>query len=313
MPELPEVQTVVNDLLSLDLVGQRITGIQVFWRRSVDGVSDAALRRHMAGRTIVDISRRGKFIQFHLDDNRLCVVHLRMSGRLRLVTCREPLARHEHVIIALSGGRDIRYYDPRKFGRIYIGRAARDKLARLGAEPLDKRFTLARFDQLLAGRHRRIKPLLLDQTMLSGLGNIYTDEALWRARIHPLRISSALTSNDRRMLYRAIRDVLRSGIRRFGTSLGIGENNFHSVNKRQGQNRLKLNVYGLKGRACVRCASAIERILVAQRSTHICPKCQTRPPGLSVPARSKDAQEPAGRGIIQNRKKTHKNIKNPKC
>lgn len=274
MPELPEVQTVVNDLRDLNFAGRAITQIMVYWRRSVDEVTDRILRQRLSGKTIAGISRRGKYIVFHLKDETVFIIHLRMSGRIHYARSGQPRDKHEHVILRLDNGFDIRLYDPRKFGRLYSAQDAKRKIDTLGPEPLADNFTSRKFGKLLSGRSRRIKPLLLDQTAIAGLGNIYTDEALWQARIHPLRLASRLDARQKQLLYRSIRSVLRRGIRNFGTTLGNGKGNFISANKRRGSNLLKLMVYGRDRERCLRCGRSIVRIVVAQRSTHICPHCQ---------------------------------------
>ncbi len=277
MPELPEVQTVVNDLLGLGLTGQTIQKAQVFWRPSANGLSSTLLGKQLIGRAIEKIFRRGKYIVFHLSDQQLFAVHLRMSGRIRYVPLQAPREKHEHIMISLKNHRDIRFYDPRKFGRLFVGKEAIDKLSHLGVEPLEDTFTVPVMHKLLASRKRRLKPLLLDQSVVAGLGNIYIDEALWQAGLHPQRLSCSLTRQEVRSLFKAIRAVLRKGIRNFGTSLGKGEGNFISTNKQRGRNRLHLKAYGRDNKACARCGSVIERITVAQRSTYICTHCQLYP------------------------------------
>jgi formamidopyrimidine-DNA glycosylase len=200
-----------------------------------------------------------------------------MSGRLYLVDSHTTTAsgKHEHVRFTLSDGRDLRFYEPRKFGRLYRVKQAKVILNRLGPEPLSKRFTADRWYQRLMSHNRLLKPLLLDQKLIAGLGNIYTDEALWEAALHPCRISSSLSRAEAVVLHRAIRKVLRSGLNHRGTSLGSGETNFHSSKQqRPGQNHRYLKVFQRTDLPCLRCKTPIQRMIVGQRGTYICPQCQ---------------------------------------
>lgn len=278
MPELPEVETVVNDLLASGIVGRTITGARVFWPRSVAMPSAEAFCQALPGRAIERVWRRAKYLIMDLSGGEHLLAHLRMSGRIHLVAMDEPRAKHEHIVIDLDDGRQLRLHDTRKFGRMYLVRELDAVLGHLGPEPLSGDFTA---DILLARLHehdRQMKPLLLDQAFLAGLGNIYTDEALWEAQIHPCRRSSSISEEEARRLHRAIRSVLRRGIENAGTSLGNGKANFYSVKKRQGRNARALNVFRRTDLPCPRCATRIERIIVGQRSTHLCPFCQPSPP-----------------------------------
>ena len=278
MPELPEVETVVNDLLASGIVGRTITGARVFWPRSVAMPSAEAFCQALPGRAIERVWRRAKYLIMDLSGGEHLLAHLRMSGRIHLVAMDEPRAKHEHIVIDLDDGRQIRLHDTRKFGRMYLVREFDAVLGHLGPEPLSGDFTA---DILLARLHehdRQMKPLLLDQAFLAGLGNIYTDEALWEAQIHPCRRSSSISEEEARRLHRAIQSVLRRGIENAGTSLGNGKANFYSVKKRQGRNAQALNVFRRTDLPCPRCATRIERIIVGQRSTHLCPACQPFPP-----------------------------------
>ena len=278
MPELPEVETVVNDLLASGIVGRTITGARVFWPRSVAMPSAEAFCQALPGRAIERVWRRAKYLIMDLSGGEHLLAHLRMSGRIHLVAMDEPRAKHEHIVIDLDDGRQLRLHDTRKFGRMYLVRELDAVLGHLGPEPLSGDFTA---DILLARLHehdRQMKPLLLDQAFLAGLGNIYTDEALWEAQIHPCRRSSSISEEEARRLHRAIQSVLRRGIENAGTSLGNGKANFYSVKKRQGRNAQALNVFRRTDLPCPRCATRIERIIVGQRSTHLCPFCQPFPP-----------------------------------
>ncbi len=201
-------------------------------------------------------------------------MHLRMSGRLHLISQESPRKKHEHVILSLKGGKQLRFHDTRKFGRIHLTSDADKILGRLGPEPLATGFTRNALARRLRLRRRQLKPLLLDQAFIAGLGNIYVDEALWESKIHPCRIAVSLTETEIGALHRAIPRVLRRGLKNLGTSLGTGKANFYSIARHQGRNRDELKVFRRTGRPCPRCRTKIERIIVGQRSTHICPKCQ---------------------------------------
>jgi formamidopyrimidine-DNA glycosylase len=274
MPELPEVQTVVNDLQSEGLPGITITGAQVFWPRTIAGMSPDVFCRRIAGQTIAAIWRRGKYLVFDLANGDHLLIHLRMSGRLHLVSPDTERDKHEHVLLDLENGQQLRFHDTRKFGRIHLVRELETVVGSLGPEPLEARFTVDAFAGQLHARKCQLKPLLLDQTFVAGLGNIYVDEALWEARLHPLRLSSSLTIQEIQTLHRAIRQVLRRGIANLGTTLGTGKANFYSVGRRTGRNSEELQVFRRTNSPCPRCQTTIERLIVGQRSTHICPACQ---------------------------------------
>lgn len=274
MPELPEVQTIVNDLRAARLEGQTIKAAKVFWARTIAEPSAKAFCNQIRGRTIDAIHRRGKFIVFDFHNHCHLLMHLRMSGRLHLVSAKKPRKKHEHVLLYLDDGQQLRFHDTRKFGRLYLMSDADPILGRLGPEPLAQGFTHQKLAGRLKARKRLLKPLLLDQTFIAGLGNIYVDEALWESKIHPCRMAASLSETEMRALHRAIPRVLKQGLKNLGTSLGNAKTNFYSVAKHQGRNSDQLNVFRRTGRPCPRCNTEIQRILVGQRSTHICPKCQ---------------------------------------
>ncbi|MBD3305926.1 DNA-formamidopyrimidine glycosylase [candidate division KSB3 bacterium] len=274
MPELPEVQTVVNDLNAAGLVGATITNARVFWARTIDTLSPKAFCRQITGQTVQQIWRRGKYIVMDFTSGDHLLIHLRMSGRLHWVTSDAARSPHEHVLLTFETGRQLRFHDTRKFGRMYLVHEVSVVLGQLGPEPLAKGFTAKLLADRLQGRHRLLKPLLLDQTFIAGLGNIYADEALWAARLHPLRLSSSLSFEEVTRLHRAIRSVLRRGIKNLGTTLGAGSTNFYSLGRAEGRNREQLKVFRRTDQPCPRCQTPIERIIVGQRSTHICTTCQ---------------------------------------
>ncbi|MGE0480853.1 MAG: DNA-formamidopyrimidine glycosylase [Phycisphaerae bacterium] len=280
MPELPEVETIVR------MYGPRLAGRTV--REFIAHVPAqvlpdvATVRARLSGRRIERVSRRGKFIVFQLAPAGVLLVHLRMSGRFEWVAP-GAAAQHRHIRAEwqLDDGARLLFDDARKFGRI---RFCDDSAAfgdRIGVEPLDHAFTVDVLARLLRARRRQLKPLLLDQSVVAGLGNIYTDEALWRAQLHPLANSARLSREQIVELHAAIRRVLREGIRRNGTSIDWVYP--------EGRMQNYLKVYGRTGAACTRCRATIVALRVGQRGTHICPNCQRR----SVPGR--------GRRIAPNR------------
>jgi formamidopyrimidine-DNA glycosylase len=220
MPELPEVETVAQSLRRL-LVGRTIVGVSVDWPRSVARPALDEFGSGIAGRTVVSVDRRGKYVVLELDRGYL-LIHLKMSGRLSVVRGDEPPDKHAHVIFYLDDGQELRFQDTRKFGRVCLVADPREVTAALGPEPLADDFGLDDLGCLLAQRTGRLKSLLLNQQFLAGLGNIYADEALFAARLHPLRRAGSLTLDEQSRLYVAIRTVLRRAIDARGTTLNDG-------------------------------------------------------------------------------------------
>jgi len=274
MPELPEVQTIVDELNAADLIGIPIRAARVFWSRTIAEPSAKLFCRQVKGQKFTAIGRRGKFLVFRLSGGSTLLLHLRMSGRLHLVSADTPRMKHEHVILSFNDGRQLRFHDTRKFGRIHLLEDPAGILDRLGPEPLDKGFTVKMLAEQLTRHKRLLKPLLLDQSFIAGLGNIYVDEALWDAGLHPNRIAASLSMPEIKALHRAIPRVLSRGLKNLGTSLGTGETNFYSVARHRGRNKDELKVFRRTDLPCPRCKTPIKRIIVGQRSTHICSKCQ---------------------------------------
>lgn len=274
MPELPEVETVVRDLYTAGLVGRTIRAVTLRWHRTLDRPSIEEARMRLVGESIVGLGRRGKYILIHLSGGETLIVHLRMTGQLDVQPADTPLDPHHHIILTLDDGNELRFRDTRKFGRFYLVADPTDIIGALGPEPIDHDFTLETLKERLANRHRQLKPLLLDQTFVAGLGNIYVDEALWRAKLHPERLSDSLSEEELEALYEAMRTVLEIGIRNAGTSLGEGSTNYLSVAGRRGGNKENLRVFRRTGLPCPRCGTPIQRLVVGQRATHICPVCQ---------------------------------------
>lgn len=274
MPELPEVET-VRRLIAPRVIGRTIEGVVL---RDFTGVLEGPIgtdpRSALIGATITTVDRRGKYLLMALDTGLWMVVHLRMTGRLLLQPTSSPPVRFEHIAILLDTGEDIRFGDQRKFGRVRV--SLPEEVAalcrRLGPEPADRRLTGRVLHEALARRHGKIKQVLLDQGLIAGLGNIYVDEALHRARIHPEQVARSLTLGDATRLLSAIRHVLRTALENKGTTFSTFENPYGEA----GSNAAALRVYG-KGRAgepCPRCDTPLRRLIVGGRGTSFCPRCQ---------------------------------------
>lgn len=281
MPELPEVELVVRSLLERRLVGRSITGIQVGWERTVGGCG-RAFADAVSGSRIGAVARRGKLIRIDLEREGALFVHLKMSGRLHLASKEVPASQYDRLVLTLDDGRELRLYDPRKFGRVLHAEDPEAVAGRIGVEPLSPKFDPRWLKREMHSRRRRLKPFLLDQTILAGLGNIYTDEALWRAKIHPLLPSNSLSDGRIEALHAAIVAVLTSGIENGGTALGRGKGNFRLEGAPAPRNQNYLQVFQKTGRPCPRCGTGIVRIVVGGRSTHVCPRCQI-PPSVVFP------------------------------
>lgn len=273
MPELPEVETIVRELRESKLIGTKIIDVHIFWPRSIATHSTAEFCSQLKKQTILQINRRGKFIVFTLSTHTL-LVHLRMTGKFSISKTTKLQSSHERVQLKLSDGRILHYEDQRKFGKWYLLAHPEAKLNELGLEPLSEKFTFEAFQAVLKKSSQQIKPFLLDQRHIAGLGNIYVDEALWEAKIHPKRKVNTLRIDSIKALHQAISNVLKQGIAHMGTSLGNKQANYFSVSGRRGGNQTQLKVFRREGSACPRCHSEIIKITVAQRGTHLCPHCQ---------------------------------------
>lgn len=277
MPELPEVETVVRDLRAHGLEQAVIRDVDVRWPRTVGGRPDR-FAQALRGQTVVRLSRRAKYLVADLASGDRLLIHLRMTGKLRFAQPGESPGKHDHVVITLADSRRLIFNDTRKFGRLTLVSRGPDPLAGLGPEPLDEAFTEAVFRRQLRGKCRMIKPLLLDQATVAGLGNIYVDEALWQARVHPARRADTLKPAEIRRLHAAVCEVLQRAVDNCGTTLGTGEGNFYSVAGRRGRNADALRVFRRDGLPCPRCGATLARTVVAQRGTHFCPQCQRAEP-----------------------------------
>lgn len=273
MPELPEVETITRELREGGLIGVRILKAEVFWPRTIAEPSLTDFCSRIINQKICSINRRGKYIVFGLSHDTL-LIHLRMTGKFTLSKGIHKRSSHERVRLQLDNGYVLHYEDQRKFGRWHLLRCPEALLSRLGLEPLSDQFTLKAFENLTRGHSQQIKPFLLDQRHIAGLGNIYVDEALWEAEVHPAEKTNLLTSAKISALFHAIPKVLEQGIANMGTSLGSKQANYFSVSGRRGGNQHQLNVFRRDGLKCPRCCTKIIKIKIAQRGTHICPFCQ---------------------------------------
>lgn len=273
MPELPEVETIVQEMRAASLIGLKIKKICVFWKRSIADTDIQSFNKKLIDEEIVNITRRGKFIIFSLKNGKL-LVHLRMTGKFFIDSLEVENASHERVRVYLSDGRILRFEDQRKFGKWYLSDSEK-LLEKIGVEPLSSDFTLHIFKELLTGKKSRIKPFLLNQHYIAGIGNIYADEALFLSKIHPARGLHTLNNHEIKELHQAIISVLKSGVANIGTSLGSTRANYFSVSGRRGNNQYQLKVFRREGFPCFTCHALIKKTVLAQRGTHFCPCCQT--------------------------------------
>ncbi len=277
MPELPEVETVVR-LLRKPLVGRTLERVRAPWLRSLGGDSLRAFGHRVVGTRVRALRRRAKFIVIELEregaDAGALVVHLRMTGRLHVEPRSADPGPYARVLVDLDGDRVLTFVDVRKFGR-FLHRADPEELfRRLGPEPLDGDLDAEEFAHELRSRRRMLKPLLLDQSFIAGLGNIYVDESLHRVKLHPEQSADRVSAPKARALFDAIQTTLRAAIEREGSSFDAF---YRTPEGQPGSYQHQFRVYGRTGRACPVCGTSIRKSTVAQRGTHHCPRCQRRP------------------------------------
>lgn len=285
MPELPEVETVARGLREA-LPGRRILAVRL---GKTDFIDDpAAMELRLPGTTVLRIRRLGKNLVVDLQssageaDNLSLLIHLGMTGQIVVISPEAPVPKHTHVFLSLDDGRELRYTDVRRFGRMAIllnGDQERE-LGGLGLEPLE--ITEEEFRARIGSRNGRIKALLLDQGVMRGIGNIYADESLWRARIHPRKIGSKLTDKELKSLHRGVQDILREAIRLRGSSVS----DYVDSRGQKGEFQLRHRVYQRDGKKCSRCGSVIRWAVVAGRSSHFCPRCQPAPRARRIAKKS---------------------------
>lgn len=271
MPELPEVEMVVRGLRP-DVIHRTFTGADIHWPKEIAAHSPQEFAARLAGQRVESLDRRGKYVAFRLSYDFL-LVHLKMTGRLYVARPGETVGgddRWVRINLPMDDGRELRFSDARKFGRMFLVAHIEEVTGVLGPEPLEDAFTLEVFQALIARRGGVIKPLLLNQAFIAGVGNIYADEALWRAQIDPRRKASTLKSEEVVALYGAIQAALRDGIMYEGASI----NWYRKPDGSTGDSQNHFNVYGREDEPCNRCAAPIRKIWLAQRGTHFCPHCQ---------------------------------------
>jgi formamidopyrimidine-DNA glycosylase len=304
MPELPEVETIARDL-ARHLAGATLVGARGDWPRAIAShQSVEAFSAAISGRRVESVGRRAKLVVVRLSGDAALTVHLKMTGQLFVVPAGAPLDRHIHVVLELADGRELRFRDIRKFGRVgcwpvdpvsgevLVTEDGAGLFAEMGPEPLAETFTPAALGDRFRGRRGRLKPLLLDQGFVAGVGNIYADEALWRARLHPLRTAATLRPPAVARLHRELRAVLAEAVERRGSSIDD-----YTAPDGDGTMQERLEVYGRAGEPCRRCGRSIQRLVIGGRATHFCSWCQRLPaadrPGAAAllaaarPARSR--------------------------
>ena len=285
--ELPEVEVMRRDL-EKDVVGKRIKEVDV--RQGPNALR--IIRRHnkpgtksvrkefaakLAGHKITKVERKGKYILMHLEDGDVLVVHFGMSGQFLRATKRQPAPPHTHIVITFQQGGDLRYVDPRTFGELFVTTADElgkvTELAHIAIDPLEDTFTWGAFGEFLFQRAAQMKPLLMDQKVISGLGNIYSDEVLFAAGLRHDRMSNTLSSGEVRRLYRAIQEIVQDAIRYRGTTLP--DEAYVDLFGKPGEYQNELKVYGRKGLPCRRCRTPIESVTLSGRRSYFCPQCQS--------------------------------------
>jgi formamidopyrimidine-DNA glycosylase len=289
MPELPEVETVTRGLRQA-ILGRRILSVTL---GKTDFIDDpVALEQHLPGRQIEAVERYGKFMLLRLSAVNgntwvatngdaapaSLLVHLGMTGQIAPAPAAQPLQKHTHLSMLLDDGRELRYTDTRRFGRIaYLTKELlAEELAGFGADPLD--VSKEEFAERICRRRARIKALLLDQSVLRGVGNIYADESLWKAKIHPVRLGTKLSRKEAETLRRALQEILRKAIVLRGSSIS----DFLDAEGEPGEYQRHHRAYGREGKSCYRCKTVVRRAIVAGRSSYFCPRCQPSPRGFSV-------------------------------
>ncbi len=300
MPELPEVQTIVDDLKK-KIIGRKITDIWTDWPKYFRALDEKGFRKYIIGKKITGIARRGKNILFDLSDKHLLLIHQKLSGHLLVGrwiktpkniklhqiwqaqkwipnptkgSTMDPMNRFIRLIFFFDNGEMLALSDLRRFAKVLCGKREEildlPDLKNLGPEPLDKKFTFKKFEGLFQKKKGKIKQVLLDQNFISGIGNIYSDEILWLAKIHPLARAENLKEKELKMLYRATKKILKKALKLRGSSI----DDYRDAFGRRGKYDLVLYVYQREGKSCKRCGAKIQRLKINSRSAHFCPKCQ---------------------------------------
>jgi formamidopyrimidine-DNA glycosylase len=277
MPELPEVETIRRDI-EKEFINKRIKKVEVTGARSIRRHQNAAdFVARTEGRKLVGTRRRGKYLLMQLDNGDVVVAHLGMSGQLLRASPKEPVDKHTHVVVSFAGASQLRFVDPRTFGELFVTTPERieaevPELAHLGFDPIDEQMAWTRFGAMLATRRTKLKPLLMDQRFVAGIGNIYSDEILFAAGLRHDRNSDSLTPQEIRRLYRALVETLQDAIKHRGSSLA--DEQYRDLFGEVGDFQRMHNVYDREGQACPRCRNIIVRIKANGRSSYLCPQCQ---------------------------------------
>ena len=279
--ELPEVEVMRRDL-EKEVVGRRIKAVEVKPQKN----AMRAIRRHpkrkdfvdrLTGKKITKVDRKGKYVLLTLEGGDVLVVHFGMSGQFIRGTKRQAPPQHTHVVLEFQQGGDLRFIDPRTFGELFVSSADDlgkvKELAHIAIDPLEDTFTWPQFSDVLAQRKAKLKPLLMDQKFIAGLGNIYSDEVLWAAGLRFDRMSDTMSSQEVRRLYRGLQEVLQDSIRYRGTTLG--DEAYVDLFGKPGEFQNELKVYGRRGLPCPRCRTPIEAVSLSGRNTYYCPQCQS--------------------------------------
>jgi formamidopyrimidine-DNA glycosylase len=268
MPELPEVGTIRRQLCAAGVEGRVIEKVHIAWPRTVEPLTPSAFCKQVQGRKLKTIDRHGKWLIFKLSGKENLLVHLRMTGGFYLTQGALKKGPHDRAILQLCGGLNLHFRDPRKFGRWRLAAS----IEGLGPDALS--VTKKEFFQSLEGQNKVLKALLLNQSFVAGVGNIYADEALFEARLDPRRKSGSLSAAEKLAFYKAVTKVIKAGVRNKGTSLGAGQGNYVDLNGEAGSHREKVKVYGRAGQPCTVCGQSLHKTKIAQRTTVFCTRCQ---------------------------------------
>jgi formamidopyrimidine-DNA glycosylase len=269
MPELPEVEKIKNELLP-HVLGRKIEGADILWDKMVKQPSVEEFSARIIGQTITSLSRRGKYLFFHLSGGEVLVMHMKMTGSLLVNPADTKFTRS---VLHLDKGVDLHFWDPRKFGKMWLVPDEAVVAGKLGPEPLDDNFTADTLAEILRKRTTPVKPILLDQSIIAGIGNMYADEALFEAKIHPTRPAKSLSWVEIKRLHSAIRRVLQKGLRKKGASV----RNYIRPDGAPGTAHEEFRVAHGVGKKCPKCGTTIKRIVVRGRGTYLCPQCQPEP------------------------------------
>jgi len=272
MPEMPEVETIRLELQK-ELKGKRIVQVEVVRDRPLVNSSAEKFSKSVEGSTVTEVKRRSKIIVVNLSTGQTMLIHLKMTGRLLYKLIDSPVDKHTHIVFKLDGGHELQFRDVRKFGYIKLvsgsGLSEIKELAELGPEATE--LSLAEFERLLTSKRKgKIKPILMDQNFLSGLGNVYADEVLFYAGVLPIRDVSALSAKEISLIYEGIQKILPAAVKHRGSSV----NSYVDIFENPGEYVPRLKVYGREGQPCFQCSGFVERTKIGGRSAYFCPKCQ---------------------------------------